>query len=413
MAVRGNRRRMSEILEIVKLGHAGDGIAGDGTFVPYTVPGDVVRVAREGARARVEAIIRPGPWRVAPPCRHFGRCGGCALQMVAREPYLAWKRDLVLAALKSRGLEDAPVEAIRSVGAGTRRRASFKARRGEGGIELGFYEPDSRNLVDLTQCPILVPELAKLMAPLRKRLANMLGQGETAELFVTANENGVDLSLKLKRAREPGVLMDLAEMALALKLARLSWNGEVLAAADTPTLRIGKVAVALPPDSFLQPTREGERILQDLVREEIGGAAKTADLFSGCGTFSFVLAESASVHAVDSSLPQIEALAAAARTNRARVTSETRDLFRRPLMAAELSRFDAVLLDPPRPGAQRQADALATSEVPRILYLSCNASTFARDARIFVSGGYRLQRVVPLDQFLWSPHMELFAVFTR
>jgi 23S rRNA (uracil1939-C5)-methyltransferase len=404
---------MIEIVEIGRLGHAGDGVAADGLFVPFTVPGDVVRVARDGGRGRALEIVTPGFSRTEPACAHFGRCGGCALQMMAREPYLAWKRDCVIAALSQRGFGDAPVEPIRAVGPGTRRRAMFKARANGKAVSLGFYEPESRNLVDIQQCPVLTPELERLMAPLKTHLALILRAGETAELHATAADNGIDLSLKLKRAREPDVLMMLSEMAAALRLARLSWNGELVALAAHPVLTVGRFTVALPPESFLQPTREGMGILQDLVREEARGARRVADLFSGCGTFSLVLAEGRNLHAVDSARHQTDALLAAAKAGKANLTAETRDLFRRPLLASELAQFDCVVLDPPRPGAQALALTIAKSGVPEVLYVSCNPASFARDARLLADGGYRLTRIVPLDQFLWSPHVELFARFTR
>jgi 23S rRNA (uracil1939-C5)-methyltransferase len=404
---------MSETVEILRLGHAGDGVTADGLFVPYTVPGDVVRIARESARGRVVQIISSGPSRTTPSCVHFGRCGGCALQMMAPEPYLAWKREAVLNALKQRGFVDTPVDEIRAVPPGTRRRAIFKARGDSKTISLGFYGPESRRLVDITQCPVLVPALARLIEPLKAQLSGILAPGETAELHATATHTGVDLSLKLKRARGPDLLMMLSELASSLKLARLTWNGETVAVAAAPALRIGRFSIALPPESFLQPTSEGERILQDLVREEIAGARRFADLFSGCGTFAFAVAEGRSGHAVDSAPAQIEALAAAAKAGRANIAAETRDLFRRPLLPSELAAFDAVLLDPPRPGAAAQVQALAQSAVPAILYISCNPASFARDARTLVDGGFRLARVVPLDQFLWSPHVELFAHFMR
>ena len=404
---------MTETVEILRVGHAGDGITADGLFVPYTVPGDVVRVIREGARGHVQEIVTPGPSRAGPVCSHFGRCGGCALQMMAQGPYLAWKRDLVLNALKQRGFADVPVEEIRAVPPGTRRRATFKARADSGRFALGFYEPESRRLVDISECPVLVPALARLIGPLKVQLAQILKPNETAELHATATDTGVDLSLKIKRARGPDLLMALSELASALNLARLNWNGETVAMAATPAISIGRFTVALPPESFLQPTKEGEAIIQGLVREEAGDARRIADLFSGCGTFALALAEGRAIHAVDSAEAQIEALAGAAKAGRATLTVETRDLFRRPLLASELARFDAVVLNPPRPGATAQVQALAQSAVPNVLYVSCNPASFARDARILVDGGYRLTRVVPLDQFLWSPHVELFARFAR
>ena len=403
----------SEIVEIARLGHAGDGVAADGLFVAGTVPGDIVRVTREGGRWQVVELIQKGPARTVPPCVHFGTCGGCALQHVARDAYLTWKRDLVVTALKQRGFADVVVDEIHAVAPGTRRRANFKAQLRGGDLALGFYEAGSRVLVDLTECPILVPELARLMPGLRRHLSKVLRPNETAELLATATDSGIDLALNLKRKREVDLLTALSAIASALGLARLSWNGEDVAIAETPSLLVGRFTVALPPGAFLQPTKEGERLLQQLVLDAAKGTRNVADLFSGCGTLALALAERHAVHAADSVAAQVEALLAAARKGNARVTGESRDLFRRPLLAAELARFDAVVLDPPRPGASAQAKALAESKVAKVLYVSCNAASFARDARILADGGYRLERVTRIDQFLWSPHVELFAVFSR
>jgi len=402
-----------EIVEIVRLGHAGDGVTVDGLFVPGTVPGDLARVRREGGRGHLIEVIEPGPMRAVPPCVHFGTCGGCALQHVARDAYLAWKRDLVVTALKQRGFADVRVDEIHAVAPGTRRRANFKAQLRGRDVALGFYEAGSRVLVDLSECPILVPELARLMPQLRRHLAKVLRANETAELLATATDSGIDLALTLKRKREADLLMGFSSLASALGLARLSWNGEDVAIAAVPFLRVGRFAVALPPGAFLQPTSAGERVLQQFVVAASAGTRHVADLFCGCGTLALALAEHHAVHAVDSVTSQVEALTTAARLGRARVTGETRDLFRRPLLATELARFDAVVLDPPRPGAAAQAKALAQSRVPRVLYVSCNAASFARDARILADGGYRLMRVSPIDQFLWSPHVELFAEFSH
>jgi 23S rRNA (uracil1939-C5)-methyltransferase len=399
----------------VRIAHGGDGVTADGLFVPYTVPGDVVRIARDGDRGLVVEIVSSGPTRVTPPCKHFGICGGCALQHVARDAYLAWKREQVVTTLTQRGFDNAPVGEIVSIPPATRRRANFKARLGEGGVQLGFYEPNSRTLVDIHECHILVPTLQNLIAPLRATLSRTLHKNETAELLATATDAGIDLSLKLKRARSPDFLMALGELANTLKLARLAWNGEVAAQRAQPVLRVGKFDVALPVEPFLQPSAEGERILQHFVVEAVTGAKRVADLFAGCGTFALMLAPAHRVYAADLGGAMIEALDAAARAGGAgaNVTTETRDLFRRPLLEHELKRFDAVVLDPPRPGAKAQSEALAGSRVPRIVYASCNVASFARDARILCNGGYRLTRVTPIDQFIWSPHVELAAVFER
>ena len=403
---------MGETVEIIRVGHSGDGVTADGLFVPYTVPGDVVRILRQGGRGQVLELARPGPSRATPACAHFGRCGGCALQMLERGAYLAWKRDQVVTALRQRGFDDPPVEPIRAVGPGTRRRANFKARATAKNVELGFYAPESRDLIDIVACPVLVPALAALLAPLKRQLAHVLKPGEAAELFATAADNGIDLAIKLKRKRDADVLMAFSWLASAMKLVRLSWNEELIALVEQPIHRIGRFTIPLPIWPFLQPTQEGERILQDLVRESAGEGA-VADLFSGCGTFALALAETRFVHAVDDVSDQIDALAQAARAGGPKLTTEKRNLMKRPLAPGDLARFATVVLDPPRVGAKAQAEALAVSQVPRVLYVSCNPASFARDARILCDSGYQLKRVVPLDHFLWSPHVELFAEFVR
>ena len=404
---------MAESAEIVRLGHGGDGVTADGVFVPYTVPGDVVRIERAGSRARIVEILASGPGRVSPPCPHFGPCGGCALQHVARDAYLAWKREQVVTALEQRGLRGVRVEDIRAVPPGTRRRAVFKARGTTRGAEIGFYEANSHNLINVIECPVLVPALANLLAPLRKEFSPLFKPGETAELHATATDSGVDLSLKLKRPPSPELFAALAQMASRLKLARLIWNGEPISVAAPPLLGIGRFSVALPPEPFLQPTKEGEHILQELVVEGVGAAKRIADLFSGCGTFALSLTQGRKLHAVDEGGAMLDALSTAARAGGADVGIERRDLFRRPLTPHELARFDAVVIDPPRPGAKAQAEQLAASRVPRVVYVSCNVASFARDAKHLCDGGYSLLSVVPVDQFLWSPHVELVAVFER
>jgi 23S rRNA (uracil1939-C5)-methyltransferase len=406
---------MSGEVEITGLGHSGHGVTSGGLFVPYAAPGDVVRVAESGeSRARLLEILQPSPSRTSPSCRHFTRCGGCALQHISRDAYVSWKKDLVVAALAHRGFSDVPVDDIQGVAPGTRRRAQFKARKNGGQTALGFYEPESHRIVDVEECPILLPELAALLAPLRRALNGLFTNGDSAELHATATDTGIDLSIKWKRARSPDVLSTLAAWCRTLGLARLSWNGELVALAHEPSLRIGRFDVLLPPEPFLQPTRQGERLLQELVRDGVSGARHLADLFAGCGTFALSLAAPGrAILAADQSGPMIAALGMAARTGSIQVQTEERDLFRRPIDGAGLGRFDAVILDPPRPGAKAQAEQLALSAVRRIVYVSCNPASFARDARILANGPFRITRITPVDQFLWSPHVELVAVFER
>lgn len=399
---------MSEPVAIVRLGFAGDGITGDGRFARFALPGDQVQFRGDGS---VESIERLGAGRVEAPCPYFMRCGGCTLQHMERDLYLAFKAESIRTALSHRGFTDVAVEDVRAVAPGTRRRAVLKAIMQDGAVRLGFYEAESRNLIDIDACLLLTPALMRLLKPLRAALTPLLREGETAELHVTETDDGVDMSLRLKRETGIKFSSTLAALAGRLDLARLSWNGELAAQARAPGLRVGAYRVALPMEPFLQPTVEGEHVLQEIVREGVGKAKKVADLFSGLGTFALALADGKrSVHAVDSTEPMIAALRGA---KGAHVTAETRDLFRRPLTANELKTFDAVVLDPPRAGAQAQAEQLAASSVPRIVYVSCNPASFARDARVLCHGGYRLERVSPLDQFLWSAHIELTGIFTK
>jgi 23S rRNA (uracil1939-C5)-methyltransferase len=346
-------------------------------------------------------------------CRHFGICGGCAHQDKPADEYRAMKRALVADALARQGIE-APVEEVVQVPPGTRRRATFKALKGSGGVKLGFHVARSHDIVDMHECLVLTPRIVALVPHLREMLDAILRPGETAELRLVDTPAGVDLSLRWQRGNDAATLSELARWASKLKLARIARHGETLVELAKPAVRFGKADVPLLSEAFLQPTEEGQTVLQNFVRDALANAKRVADLFSGCGTFALALAERASVHAVDLAADHLEALAEGAKTPGLKpVTVEKRNLFRRPLDETELAAFDAVALDPPRTGAQAQSHWLARSKVKRIAYVSCDADTFARDARILIDGGYVLQRVLPVDQFLWSNHIELAARFGR
>ena len=415
-------------LEITAIGAAGDGMAvhgGESCFVPYTLPGDRVRAAitgRRGGALAAETVERlaDGPRRAEPACRHFGDCGGCALQHLDDDFYAGWKRELVTAALARRGLRDVPVEAPLRVPAGARRRASILAVRRKAEVLLGFRGRRSHRVVDLRECPVLDPMLVALLAPLRVLFAQLLSPGQRAEALVTVVAMGIDLVLS---GPEPGLVEReaIAGFAADHDISRVSWRTADGEPPETVVQRraaqavFGGVAVDLPPGAFLQPSAAGEDALSGAVVAATAGAGHVADLYAGCGAFGFALAGHARVHAVEGDAAMAGAItAAAARAGLAgRVTAETRDLDRLPLLAGELARFDAVVFDPPRAGARRQAEALANSGVPLVVAVSCHPGSFARDARILVDGGYRIERILPLDQFLWSPHVELVAVFRR
>src|SRR5215475_5396414 len=408
-------------LEIKRLGRRGDGIADtpEGPlYVAYALPGETAEVdAWPGHpdRRRLVRVDGASPERIAPICPHFGTCGGCALQHWDAARYRAWKRGLVREALSPAGI-DAPVGDVIDAHGEGRRRAVFHARRGQRDVlEVGFAAPRAHHVVAIDRCPVLAPSLdgaiaaawtlAEALEPARKPL----------DIQVTATDAGLDIDVRGSGPLPVPRAAALAQIAERLKLARLTRHGELVAQRAVPTLSIGRARVALPPGCFLQATAAGEAALAALVAEACGEASQVADLFAGVGPFALRLAERMRVIAVDSDQAAIAALKRAAETTTGLkpVATEVRDLFRRPLIAAELKRHDCLVFDPPRPGAEAQARALATSAVPRIIAVSCNPMTFARDARILIDGGYRLTRVTPVDQFRYSFHVELVGRFER
>lgn len=417
-------------LTVESIGSRGDGIAdlgGRPVFVAQTLAGDRVRVRIAGERAgglrgALLELIEPGPGRQPAPCPHFGPCGGCALQHMDDRAYAAWKRGQVLQAVTRRGLSAEVVEEMIRVPAGSRRRAVLSARKENGGsLHLGFLGRGTHRVEDLASCLILTPGLLALIPPIRAALTPLLQADERWGVVLSETETGVDLCLQTRRALALADREALAALAAASDLARVSWQQEggepePVVLRRAPVLTFGTVAVTPPPGGFLQPSREGEQALADLVLSHLPAAAgRVADLFCGCGTFTFRLAGSARVAAVEGDGAALAAVEAAARRAGLtdRVSAERRDLARRPLSADELSTFECVVFDPPRAGAMAQAEQLARSPVPRVVAVSCNPATFARDARILVDGGYRLTSLVPVDQFPWSPHVELVASLER
>ncbi len=328
--------------------------------------------------------------------------------------YRARKRDDVVRALDRHGVvaEVAPLVAVTP---GTRRRAVFKLLKRNGAVELGFHAHRTHDIVDMQECRLLTPALFALVARLRAAMNGMLANGQHGEARVTQADNGFDIALRASAGLTPALTTALAAAAPALGAIRITWNGTLAFENAAPFVHFGKAVVKLPPDSFLQPSREGEAALRGLVLAAVAGAKSVADLFSGCGTFSLALAERARVHAVEREQAMLDALAEAAKATQGLkpVTTARRDLFKLPLTVAELNRFDAVVLDPPRAGAEAQARLLARATVPRLAYVSCDADSFARDARLLIDGGYRIGGVTPVDQFLWSSHIELVAAFER
>ena len=410
---------MVEQLVIDRIGHRGDGVAAGAEgpiFVSGALPGETVEVDNlpgHPDRRQLLRVATMSPQRIAPICQYFGICGGCAMQHWETSAYRTWKRELVVDTLGQAGIETPVADLIDAHGAG-RRRAVFHARRGTHDVlEVGFSAARAHHVIPIDRCPVLANSLdgaikaswaiAEALGPLRKPL----------DIHVTATDAGLDIDVRGSGPLTAATTAALARLVAQRNLARLTRHGELIAQARPPTIRIGSTTVLLPPAAFLQATAEGEAVLARLVSDICAAAGSkkgVADLFAGIGPFALRLAEQTRVTAADDDEPALAALARAGQAPGLKpVTTERRDLFKNPFLAAELNRFDAVVFDPPRQGAQAQSRELAASRVPVIAAVSCNPGTFARDARILVDGGYRLVGVTPVDQFRYSSHVELVA----
>jgi 23S rRNA (uracil1939-C5)-methyltransferase len=418
-------------LRIERLGARGDGIAemaGRPVYVAGALPGELVEVALgpprgDGLAARLRVVLEASPARRPPPCGHFGECGGCALQHLADDAYGAWKRQQLAELLARFALAPAPLMPLVRIAAPTRRRIDLVAERRRGRVSLGFHERGSHRIVDINSCPIMRPGLQALLAPLRAVLGAVLEEGTSADLLVTDGDSGIDLLVRAARTPGPAARQALAAFAAANRVARIAWQEpgqpvEPIVLLRRPTVRFAGIAVEPPPGGFLQASAEGEAALVSAALALLPRRGRIADLHAGCGTFSFAVAAAApdvAVRAMEGDGAALDALLAAARRGGLadRITGERRDLAANPPQPAELARFDAVLFDPPRGGAREVAEALARSKVARIVAVSCNPASFARDARLLVDGGFRLGSVTPIDQFVWSPHLELVGEFSR
>jgi 23S rRNA (uracil1939-C5)-methyltransferase len=399
------------------MGVRGDGVA-DGlhgpVFLPFTLPDEEVLVEFGAPSPKLLAIERASVDRVAPICRHFGDCGGCRLQHWRHAPYLAWKRGLVLGALRAQGVEAPVAEMIDAHGTG-RRRAIFHARRDAKDVHVGFMHMGSHALVAIEECPILAPGMAMAL-PVAAAIAEILTKNDKPlDIAVTATDAGLDVATRGHGPLKPAERERVVALATRHDLARFANHNEIIVERRQPLMAIGACRVALPPGAFLQPTMQGEAALATLVADGVGEARNIADLFCGIGPFALRLAPKAQISAFDSDADAIAALLKAARgvPGLKLVRGEGRDLFRRPLLPLEIDGFDAIILNPPRQGALAQIRELARSRAQRVVYVSCNPATFARDAATLTHSGFRLERVTPVDQFRYSVHVELVGVFMR
>jgi len=388
--------------QIVRVAARGEGVTADGRFAAFAAPGD---------RVLADGTVEPGPHHQSPPCRHFPECGGCQLQHLDDQSYAAFVRDRIVSALEGQRVPLPEVAPVHLSPPCSRRRASLSAQRIGRRVLLGFKQERSNRIEDMHECHVLRPELFALVTPLRQLLGSLLNDKGVGSVKLSVADQGPDVLLEGGAAESLAAAEALTAFAERHRLARLSiddgFGPQTWWEPVRVTITLGCYPVALPHDAFLQATADGEAALVGAVREAIAGAAITADLFAGLGTFALSLP--GKIYAAEASREAVLALKAA----NPHVFADHRDLYRRPLTTAELNRFEAVVLDPPRAGAEAQVQQLAASTVPRIAYVSCNPASFARDARLLITGGYRLERVTPVGQFRWSTHVELCGSFAR
>ncbi|MBV9528689.1 class I SAM-dependent RNA methyltransferase [Sphingomonas sp.] len=384
---------------VIRIAARGDGVTASGRHVPFGVPGDVLHDRGE---------LLPGPHHQAPPCRHFPECGGCQLQHADDDAYRGYLGSRIETALAQHALTTEIREPHLSPPR-SRRRATLRALKVGGGVAIGFNAAKSHRIVDMRECHVLRSELFALIAPLRRLLGDLLEPRRPAEVQLTLVDGGVDVLLKEIAADDLQSIEGLGAFALAQDLARLAIDRglgpETLFEPRLATVTLSGRPLGFPVGGFLQATQDGEGVLAASVREAVSGGTRVADLFAGLGTFALA---TGAIYAAEASRDAAAALKSAVPT----MAVEHRDLYRRPLAPDELARFDAIILDPPRAGAEVQVRALASRAVGRIAYVSCNPATFARDARLLVDGGYLLEWVRPVGQFRWSTHVELAAAFS-
>ena len=414
---------MVDRLTIDHIGRQGDGVASTKAgpvYVPYTLPGEIVETEPwpgHPDRGHLLRVETESAERIASICPHFGVCGGCALQHWQTARYRAWKRDLVVDALRQAGIAAQVDDLLDAHGAGRRRIVLHARGATHDVLEVGFAARQAHRIVPIDRCPILAPGLAGVIEAAWAMAEALRPAGKPLDIQATATDAGIDVDIRGSGPLDPQVSLALAGVAETHRLARITRHGELVAQRATPTVQMGRCTVALPPGAFLQATEEGEATLARLVLAHAGAAKAVADLFAGVGPFALRLAERARVVAADAEEGAIAALARAAAGAGASglkpIRAERRDLFRRPLVAKELAGLDAVVFDPPRQGADAQARELANSDVATIIAVSCNAGTFARDMKLLTDAGYRVTAVTPVDQFRYSAHVEIVARLER
>ncbi|WP_179381254.1 class I SAM-dependent RNA methyltransferase [Jannaschia marina] len=404
---------MTQTHRITRLGHHGDGISDGPLFVPRSLPGEVVTGEIVGDRIPAPKIVTPSTDRVAAPCRHYKRCGGCALQHASDAFVADWKAGLVRDALARAGL-DAEIAGVETSPPQSRRRAALAGLKTKKGAQVGFHVAGGSAIVEIPDCTLLDPALLAARPALEQVTRLAAARGSEVTLHLTQSATGLDLAIEDAKPFGREEMLGLA--ALAQSFARITWNGEPALQQTPPQVAMGPARVTPPPGAFLQATEAGEAALVSRVVDTLAGAARVVDLFAGCGTFTFPIARAAPVHAVEGARALIDALDGGIRraTGLKPITTEVRDLFRNPMLPEDLKGFDAAIIDPPRAGAEAQVSQLThATDLERIAFVSCNPGTFARDAATLSQAGWRMGPVTVVDQFRWSAHVELVAAFHR
>lgn len=414
----------TETFDISAVGAEGDGIArtpSGAVFVPFTLPGETVAAARDKNHAMPISWSRTSLDRVTPPCRHFGpegkggTCGGCTLQHWADRPYQDFKRQLLIDALKAQGI-DADVAATVPCLPAERRRVTMTARLTEKGVVLGFLQANTHSIVPVEECPISMPAIVGWLDVVRRLVAALGSGSDPFRIAIGATLSGLDINMLDMKKPDQKKRQAATDIILRERgIARVSVEGEIIVEPQKPVLDVGGVTVVLPPGSFTQATARAEEAMAELVAAHLFKSKRVVDLFSGLGTFALRLARKSAVHAVEFDAPALAALDYAARHAQGLkpISVERRDLFRRPMQPMDLKNFDGLCFDPPRAGAEQQCRELTRSKVQKIAAVSCNPVTLARDLRILIDGGYKLKSVTPIDQFLWSSHVEAVALLER
>ncbi|MFT6556890.1 class I SAM-dependent RNA methyltransferase [Sneathiella sp.] len=415
-------------LTVDHIGMNGDGVAYHNErpyYIPFTARGDHILATvgekrGKGFAASIDTIVSPSQDRQEPKCRHFGSCGGCGLQHLKPDVLADWKQEKIRQSLRSIGAAKTTVDPVRTSPEYSRRRVEFIAAKRKKGVMIGYHLRRSHQIFDVGECPLITSPLLALVKPLRTVLAEVMPRNSQARLTISDTLNGPDLLITGPISADLEARERLATFAQTAKLSRVALINEsdnmleVIAELKPPLIQIGSDTVAIPPGGFLQATQEGQDALIEMLLDALPKDAKVLDLFSGCGSFSLPAVHQAkSVHAVEGDKSLTAALQTAANSKMLHIEAEYRDLFRRPLLPEEFAPYDTVIIDPPRAGAKAQVEELAFSNVKTIIFISCNPVSYARDAEILLDRGYMLSNVTPIDQFLWSSHVELFSVFTK